>query len=306
MINRRLTGLLTPLSPKATFFSIRTVWKLFHPSRNNSASTTSWSGSDVEYFRVESSRDRVSLAGYFLPGNGSDAVVVCHGLGETAVGVQAHAELLQSSGYHVAVFDLRGHGRSSGHHKATQLGDRYVSDLAAIVDYVRADARVSGSIGLLALSFSTWIALRSCVTGETGAIAALVCDSGPERTTGRALGNIVGARSALEPNRISSQREEIARFSCELAQRMIGERNWPPAKLEVPTLFIIGKRDRVIHAREVQSLARLYPNTDVYIDPRASHVKSYKVNRDAYSLRVVGHFNKYLSSNLGARSETAS
>lgn len=299
----RMLELLTSVSPQAALFSVQNVWRIFHPRRADAPSTMQWSGGEAEQFTVRSSRNRVSLAGWFLPGTGPDAVVVCHGLGETAHGVQAQAELLRSTGYNVAVFDLRGHGQSSGSRSVRNLSERYVADLAAVVDHVRAEARVSGKIGILAMSFSTWTALRSCVTGETGAIGALVCDSGPEPTTGRALGNIVGAKSMLEPERISEQRERIAGLSCELAQRMIGEKNWPPRQLDVPTLFVTGKRDRVIDAQEVQSLAGPYPKAEIYVHPRASHVKFCKVDPEAYSQRVIGHFNTYLSSNVDIRTE---
>lgn len=303
MTSPGMLSLLTSVSPKAALFSVRNVWRIFHPPRTDVPSTMQWSGGEAEKFQVRSTRDDVSLAGWFLPGTGTDAVIVCHGLGETALGVKAQAELLRGTGYHVAVFDLRGHGRSSGHRKAKDLSDRYVADLAAVVEHVRADERVSGNIGLLALSFSTWIALRSCATGEAGAIGALVCDSGPERTTGRALGNIIGAKSALEPEHVSTQREAIARLSSELAQRMIGEKRWPPPKLDVPTLFVAGKRDRVIDAQEVQSIAGLYPNAEFYVHPRASHVKFCKVDRETYRNQVVGHFLKYLSGTAPTRSE---
>ncbi len=299
----RILRLLTSVSPKAALFSLQNVWRIFHPHSPAEPTASQWPGGAAEPFRVTSSRDQMSISGWFLPGTGPDAVVVSHGLGETALGVQAQAELLRSAGYHVAVYDLRGHGQSSRHRAVTQLSERYVSDLTAVVDHVRADARVTGNIGLLAMSFSTWTALRSCVTGETGPIAALVCDSGPERTTGRALGNIVGAKSMLESEAISAQRKNIAGLSSELAERMIGERNWPPPALAVPTLLVAGKRDRVIDAQEVQSLAGLYADADVYVHRRASHVKLCKVDPEAYTTTVLGHFNAHLSSNVNTGQE---
>lgn len=294
-------GLVRSMGPQACKFSAVNIWRVFHPPRSAPPPATQWPGDSAEQFSVESPRDRVRLFGWFLPSSGPHAVVICHGLGETAVNMAAQAELLRSNGLHVAVFDLRGHGRSSGHSAVTNLGSRYVADLAAIIDHVAADARVSGRIGLLAFSFSTWTAVQLCVTDKSQTIGALVCDSGPEQTTGRALGNIIGAKSVLEPERISAHRAGIAALSRELAQRMIGQDDWPPSRLDVPTLFLAGKRDRVVDAREVQSLADRYPNAEIHVHPRAAHVKFCHVDSQAYSDHVVGHFNEHLALSRAER-----
>lgn len=63
------------------------------------------------------SADGTNLAAWWLPQDrlrGQAAVMVCHGVVDTAFGVMGHALLFLRNGYSVLIPDSRGHGRSKG------------------------------------------------------------------------------------------------------------------------------------------------------------------------------------------------
>lgn len=284
------------LSPRSILFCARAVWQIFNPPRVALSPTEvgeGWPGGAAESFRVVSSADGVALSGWFLPSRGPHAVIVCHGLGQTSHGVVRQAELLRERGYHVVVFDLRGHGRSERRRRLTRMSRRYTDDLRSVVRFVEEDARIEGSLGVLALSFSTWTAVKLCALSDS--VQALVCDSGPETSTGRALGNIIATQAALRL-RATAARPALQALSSRLATWMIGEREWPPSRLDVPTLFVAGERDRVISLPEVQAFADRYTVARVWTARRASHVSSAKVDPEGYARAVGGHFDEHLAA----------
>ncbi|MBD8104620.1 hypothetical protein PlfCFBP13513_19030 [Plantibacter flavus] len=273
--------------------AISGVLGTFHPAPSDVPDLPLWPEPVAERITVRSGRDGVRVACWFLDSTGPHCVVVMHGLGQTAGDVARQCEAIRAAGHHVVVFELRNHGRSDRRRRFMRMSDRQVADLAAVVDRVRSDPRVTGRIGLFACSFSTWAATRLAATGRAGTIDALVCDSGPERSTGRAIGSIV-ARRAEFAGRTPAQAQRAGRFAEWFARTIIAEPDWPPPRLTTPSLFLVGRRDRVISAAEVRAFAARYPTARCTVDPRAAHLTWASRDPERYDGLLRDHFDAHL------------
>lgn len=283
------------VGPVSGFACIHTLWRVFNPRRDGSSTgpLSAHLPQGAEQLSVRSTADHVRLAGWFLPSGGPHAVIICHGLGQTHADVLPQAARLVERGFHVVVYDLRSHGASDARPRFTKMASRYVADLSSVVRHVRNDPRVVGRIGVLALSFSTWPAV--IVATRAGAISGLVCDSGPEASTGgRALGNIAALRATLKLRK-KPPRRALETLASRVAAFVLAEPTWPPKSLPTPTLLVAGGRDRVIDSAEVTAFARGYARASVHLNPRAAHVSSFKSDPNAYIELVSRHFADAMS-----------
>lgn len=96
-------------------------------------------------------RDGITLSGWYLPSANRAAVVLLHGSGSTRSAVLDHAAVLARGGYGVLLFDSRGHGESGG--RAMDFGWFGDLDIAAALDYLERQADVDpGRLGAVGLS----------------------------------------------------------------------------------------------------------------------------------------------------------
>ncbi len=98
------------------------------------------SSEDVEFTSV----DGVPLRGWLLGGrNGAPAVLLCHGLGANRASLMNLAVPLHQAGYHVLLFDFRGHGESGG--MRTTLGIDEAQDILGAIDFLGTQERIDSS-----------------------------------------------------------------------------------------------------------------------------------------------------------------
>ncbi len=138
--------------------------------------------------------------------NAHGTVLLVHGLGEH-IGRYAHvAAQLNGAGWHVVGFDQRGHGASEGARGALAAGDSLLTDLAVVIDAVRADH--PGPLVLLGHSMGGLVAARFCAEGLAGtpapwhrAVDALVLSS-PALDLGMNAGQklLLAVLGGLAPN----------------------------------------------------------------------------------------------------------
>ncbi len=98
------------------------------------------SSEDVEFNSV----DGVPLRGWLLSGrSGAPALLLCHGLGTSRASLVNLAVSLHQAGYHVLLFDFRGHGESGG--RRTTLGIDEAQDILGAIDFLATQERIDSS-----------------------------------------------------------------------------------------------------------------------------------------------------------------
>lgn len=124
-------------------------------------------------------RDGVTIAGWYLPVAGSDAaVVMVHGhessrTWEFSSRFPELAASLQANGYQVVMIDLRGHGVSGGERFSFGHLERF--DVMAAVDLLLAEGVPAGQIGVLGVSMGGAVAIGAAA--DDPRIGALWIDS---------------------------------------------------------------------------------------------------------------------------------
>jgi uncharacterized protein len=117
--------------------------------------------------------DGIRLAGWYVPGRTSAAVILLHGSHGTRSDTLAQMRMLLTAGYGVLAFDGRGHGQSGGPTNA--LGWSGARDIAGAVNFLRHQPGVNPRrIAALGLSMGAEAALRAAAAGV--ALSAVVAD----------------------------------------------------------------------------------------------------------------------------------
>ncbi|MEO8904564.1 MAG: alpha/beta fold hydrolase [Polyangiaceae bacterium] len=96
-------------------------------------------------------KDDLTLRGWFAPGSLKDAVVFVHGLTSNRTAFLPEAELLNSRGHGVLLYDSRASGESDG--KLATWGDRERLDIKGALDFLAARVDVEpGRVGIFGCS----------------------------------------------------------------------------------------------------------------------------------------------------------
>lgn len=119
--------------------------------------------------------DGVLLSGWMVRGvPGSPVIVLAHDLGGSRYSMVNSAVSLNRAGYPLFVFDLRGHGRSSG--RGSSLGVDEKHDLLGAVAYLKTRKDVDGSrLGVWGVGMGAYAAVLAAA--EAPEIAALALDA---------------------------------------------------------------------------------------------------------------------------------
>jgi dienelactone hydrolase len=126
-----------------------------------------------------STRDGVTLSGWYIKSGNGAAVVMLHGAGSTRSAVLKQAAALADHGYGVLLFDARGHGRSGGH--AMDFGWYGNQDIAGAVSWLRSQPDVDGRrIGAVGMSMGGEEAIGAAA--GNGQIKAVVAEGATGRT----------------------------------------------------------------------------------------------------------------------------
>ena len=119
------------------------------------------------------SSDGVILRGWFIPSPANrGAIILCPGHTGSMDPDLEYAPAFHARGYHVLMFDFRGHGRSGG--EQITLGYHERRDLLATIDFLR--RRGVNSVGLLGFSMGANVAMITAPLSP--AVRAVVSDSG--------------------------------------------------------------------------------------------------------------------------------
>ena len=233
------------------------------------------------------SRDGLTLRGWFIPAEEPRGTVVfCHGhIGSMDPDVE-YAPAFHDRGYHVLMFDFRGHGRSEG--RRVSMGYHERLDLLGAVDYLNSRGIVR--VGVLGFSMGGAVAISTAPHSE--AICAVVSDGAFARMR-NAIAS--GARERGWPGWVSPL------IVC-LASLRLGA--WLPKadpirwvdKIAPKALFIIhGGLDPYISPAEVQDLyARAGEPKELWVAPEAGHRQVDRQNPEEYRARLLAFFDAWL------------
>jgi fermentation-respiration switch protein FrsA (DUF1100 family) len=159
------------------FLVFRLVWVTYlttHPvRRSNLYRMLSPQDLNLQFKAVEfPSRDGLTIAGWFLPGNNRRAIIMAHGLGGAGITMMFQARPLVQAGYNILLVDLRAHGASEGD---TIDGVHEANDILGAIDYLGTRLDVDASkIGVLGVSLGALTVLHAAL--ETDAIRALILE----------------------------------------------------------------------------------------------------------------------------------
>jgi fermentation-respiration switch protein FrsA (DUF1100 family) len=250
-------------------------------------------GLDYEEISFPSRVDELTLYGWYLPAEGSDAVIIMvHGAEQHRADPNIEtldiACGLVEHGYSVLMFDLRGHGESEGDRMSA--GYYEVRDLGGAVDYV------------VGLGFEDIGVLGFSMGGATTIMTAADCEEIDVIVTDSAFADM---NDMLEPQ--FAERTFFPTFFLKpllfMVKMMYGIDFTAVKPVEVvgdiaprPIFFIQGELDDVVPPEHAQILleASNNPLNQLWLIPDCGHVEAYVTHPEEYMDRVAAFFDDAL------------
>jgi len=285
----------------AVYFGVKVAWDVYHPPTQLLDTDPGDHGMPYETWQWQTSRDNVHVEGWFVEGTGPHGAVVQHGVGRNRAETLRQVKLLHEEGFHVLTVDMRNHGSSGRCRNVTGMSGRYTSDLLDALTRLRADNRVTGSLGCLAMSFSTWPAVCAGASPQAArlGLTAIVCDSGPVPDIKQAITRFATALSMREERLGTSLSRRLVRaVAPTTAAAILAVRHWPETGCNLPVLLITGGRDRLLPPEEVTSMVAFLPDASTWFVPKASHLGAVTSDSDGYKDRVSTFFRDHGQSTL--------
>ncbi|MBI3600537.1 MAG: alpha/beta hydrolase [Nitrospinae bacterium] len=249
--------------------------------------------------------DKIKLKGWFVKsvssrqyaaGSKKPAIIICHGLGANKSDFTGLASNLSKAGYHVLLFDFRGHGESEG--KISSLGLFEQKDLKSAVEYVksRTDTDKIGVYGFslgAAVAILTASSVRQAHDANQNDIKAVVSDS--SFTSLKVQGERL-LKSSLLPKipflYIATWIYEVM-FRTDI--EMVAPVNFAGKLSSTPIFIIGGEGDIQMPASDAEELfERAGEPKFLWIIKGASHGGTLSSAGTEYEKRVIEFFDKYL------------
>jgi pimeloyl-ACP methyl ester carboxylesterase len=239
--------------------------------------------------------DGLLLKGWFIPGAGEIAVIVVHGgfqnrLDEV-VGTLDLAKDLNTKGFGILLFDLRGRGESQGRGRTLTNVER---DLGGALDYVKSLGFATSSIGILGFCSG---AASVCAFVSTEKVGALVLDGCFTRVESM-------FKNQAAQRHIPAFLVDFFYHGVRLgATTLYRYREVDPlqvvADVKAPILFVHEENDELISLEDTRLLldASTNPSSTMWEIPGAPHSEGYKTIPGEYIDRIAG----FLNSNLKVR-----
>ncbi|MGY4707855.1 alpha/beta hydrolase [Candidatus Bipolaricaulota sp. J31] len=227
--------------------------------------------------------DGLPLRGYLwrAPARGSGKLLLLvHGYGEHARRYAGFAGWLAAHGWHVAAFDLRGHGESGGRRGHVASFRRYLEDLTAFRDAIPREVSAP-RIAILGHSLGGLIVVRYLQEGAPGIAGAVL--SSPALSLAievplwkRALAHAAAATvpwfslpSGLDPALLSHDPEVVEAYRRDPLVHRVATARWfletlaaqraalaRAGEVRVPLLVIVGGDDRLVSRSAIEEFAR--------------------------------------------------
>jgi pimeloyl-ACP methyl ester carboxylesterase len=251
-------------------------------------------GLAYEDVKVTARVDSLQIAGWFIPNQGSDKVVLMvpgRNQSRTSELYGRFVELaasLNRLGLNIMMIDSRGHGQSADAHYSFGLLER--RDVGGAVDWLTLRGFKNGSIGALGISMGAAGVVGAASEGPE--ISAIV-----EESLFADLAPVLQSQFSKEaglPGFLLTPSLWMARlrFGFDLSQeRPVTEIG---AIAPRPILIIHSTDDQTVPETNAEQLRAAYPAAETWIVSGPEHARTYNAYPDEYVQRVGGFFNKYL------------
>jgi len=238
--------------------------------------------------------DGVALNAWWLvPGqqNGR-AVMVCHGVADSAFGALGFAPLFLKKGYSVLVPESRGHGESLGF---VTYGVLEADDTVRWLRWINSN-RINDVFGF-GESLGGAILIQSLA--HSADFRAIVAES--SYSSFEAVADERVARAVSAPLAFILVREGILYTSLRYGVNLSNARpDIAIAHAHVPILLIHGLADNETSPAQSMQLAKVNPQiTKVWLVPGAKHTGAYATAPDAFEQRVLQWFEQAPQSSRG-------
>ena len=250
---------------------------------------------------------RLHLQAWLPPGEPTAVIAVVHGYGEHGGCHRWFAEAMTSRGYAVYVYDLRGHGQSSGARGLVRRFDDYLDDTAVYVDEVRR-REPDLPVVLLGHSFGGLISARFVEERSAGFSALVLSAPFLALATPVPPAKVLGARvlSVLWPGKDVGNTVQAADLSHEpvVAERYVTDplvHHVAPARWVAETL---AAQDAAMqHAPRVTlPLLVLYGDADRIADPEfAEAFDAAAGSKDKTLIGYEGYYHELFNETGRAR-----
>ncbi len=216
-----------------------------------------------EEISFESDVDRIPLTGWLLASSGDRAIVLVHGLSSHSWcgGQPDIAWAFVKAGFHVLVFDLRGHGRSGG--ELLGLGWHERRDVRGAVNLLLARGFRPGRIGVHGGSYGAAVALLSAAAiPEVGAVVAYSAFADVRDLMDAEIERKTGVPSRVTKLFLRPGIALVARLLYSLDFDAITPERAVPKIAPRPILFIHGSEDERIPVEHAHRLMAASNNAD--------------------------------------------
>ncbi|MET7765644.1 alpha/beta fold hydrolase [Streptomyces sp. NPDC005336] len=281
--------------PIAPLYGASLAYLAFHPRRRAQQEHPRDHGLPCTELKVPFAA-RKYVHAWLCPGATDKVVVLGHSMGAGKDHSLGHAKFLHDAGYTVCLFDHRNHGASSDDRALLGLGDRFASDVTAVVSHLRGrQGYASARIAVYGFSFSCFSSMWA-LTHDGFEVDALVCDSGPGHDVPPLLRKFLEAEALPMPALLSGEpsRSVVTRTLCAVGPAML-RAHWPPPATgkfaKIPLLFMSGEHDAIVPPSSVDALAERYAQAETHVLPGAEHLLGLQTDPEAYA-RVVLDFLK--------------
>jgi len=237
---------------------------------------------------VSRARDHINLAGWWIPRQGSDKVLILlHVKNGDRTFPLSLCKPLWDNGYNLLLFDLRGHGLSGGSFYTYGFQEQY--DVLGAVDFLKAKGFQGKSTGVLGWSMGAATAIMAM--SRTPDIQAGISDSAYGDLT-RVVKGRLGGLGFFYPGLTLSARLfegiDIDRVKPEDSIKKLGNRH---------LLLIHGAQDTTVPVSEVYHLQEAGGAnvTETWVLPGVGHGMAFVAQPAEYVRKVVTFFNRELS-----------
>jgi dipeptidyl aminopeptidase/acylaminoacyl peptidase len=268
--------------------------------------TPSDAGLAAEPVRFVSDGDELPLVGWLLPSSGDRAIVLVHGVDSNgwSGGHPDIARAYVEAGFHVLVFDLRGHGRSGGDRLG--LGWHERRDVRAAVNLLLERGFEPGRIGIHGTSYGAAVALLSAAAiPEIGAVVADSAFADARDVMDREIEKRTGLPAPFVRRFLGPGLRLVAKLRHSLDFDAITPERAVPKIAPRPILFIHGSEDPVIPVEHAHRLKAASKNAadELWILEGLEHTDGVRMGalqkevspmRDAFLRKVTAFFDRTL------------
>jgi hypothetical protein len=232
-------------------------------------------------------KDGVTLDAWWLspPKPNGRAVIVCHGVADSAFGALGYALLFLNHRYSVLIPESRGHGQSLGF---VTYGVLESDDIVQWLSWIKSNSGVTDVFGF-GESLGGAILIQSLARGASFRAVVAECPY----SSFEAVAQERVARAVPAPLAALLVKEGIAYICLRYRVNLLEARpEVAIAQAHVPILLIHGQADNETSPGHSIRLARINPElTTLWLVPAASHTGAFAANPKTFETRVLRLFD---------------